>query len=325
MPSPSYELTRCPVCDAAENAEIADTNAMRGEVEMLWGFHQRRLRADTPPEYLTDRLAFSQYPPIRLAQCRVCSHIYRNPWERREALEAAYETAAPEEAVLRAMFATQRAAFRAQIRRLTTVTGRTGRGLEVGSYVGGFLAAAHDAGWAFEGVDVSESMQEFAGRNGFKVTHGEIGEVAVGQPLDAVAVWNTFEQLYDARAAVAAARRLLGDAGILVLRTPNGGFYAHWRALLRGPLAGIATRVLAHNNLLGFPYRQGFTRRSLGTLLEKCHFEIVDVFGDTLVPIADRWTTAYGAIEERAVKGFQHILQRGWKAPWVEVFARARR
>jgi len=322
LPRPSYELTRCPVCDSLENIEVADAEAIRSEVELLWAFHERRLRASVPPAYLTDRVAFSQYPPLRLSQCQRCSHVYRNPWERHDALKAAYDEPVPEAGVLQAIFNTQYGVYRAQIRRLTAVTGRTGRGLEVGSYVGGFLAAARDASWTFEGVDVSQAATEFATRNGFKVTRGEIGDVVTEQPFDAVAIWNTFEQLYDGRAAVMAARRLMADSGILVLRIPNGGFYVDWRKRLGGPLSSIAARVLAHNNMLSFPYRQGFTMRSLATLLSKCQFEVVSIFGDTLVPIADSWTTAYGAIEERVVKRLQRITQRGWEMPWVEVYAR---
>jgi hypothetical protein len=106
------------------------------------------------------------------------------------------------------------------------------------------------------------------------------------------------------------------------VRFPNGGFYARWRVRLGGALSGVALRVLGHNNLLGFPYRQGFTRRSLAELLGKCGFEIIAVFGDTLVPVADRWTTTFGTVEERIVKRVQRLLQPGWQAPWVEVYAR---
>lgn len=322
MPRTSYELTHCPVCDSLDNIEIADAEGMRSEVELLRAFHARRLRAGVPPESLTDRVAFSQYPPLRLSQCRLCSHVYRNPWERREALAAAYGDWAPTEAVLQALFATQRDACHAQVRRLTAVTGRTGRGLEVGSYVGGFLAAARQAGWAFEGVDVNQHAKEFATRNGFKVTRGEIVDVVTDQPFDVVAIWNTFEQLYDTRSALIAAGRLVREGGIVVLRIPNGGFYVDWRRRLRGPLSAIAACLLAHNNLLSFPYRQGFTAQSLPRLLGECHFEVVRVFGDTLVPIADQWTTTYGAMEERIVKGLQRVAQPGWNAPWVEVYAR---
>jgi hypothetical protein len=84
----------------------------------------------------------------------------------------------------------------------------------------------------------------------------------------------------------------------------------------------IAIRLLAHNNLLGFPYRQGFTQASIGTLLEQCGFAIVEVVGDTLARVADPWTTTYGAFEERWVKRVERRVQRKWNAPWVEIYAK---
>jgi DNA-binding helix-hairpin-helix protein with protein kinase domain len=57
-------------------------------------------------------------------------------------------------------------------------------------------------------------------------------------------------------------------------------------------------------------------------LFQQCDFTEKG-FGDTLVPVADTWTTTYGAVEERLVKRLQHFLQRGWHAPWVEVYARS--
>lgn len=323
MSRPTYELTRCLVCDALDSAEIANEAEMQMEVELLWEFHERRLRPGVPPERLLDRVAFSQAPPFRLAQCNHCSHIYRNPGERRESLEEAYDTLIPDDSVLQSLFHTQQGAYQEQVRRLTEVVGRTGEGLEVGSYVGGFLAAATSASWTFRGVDTSARLAGFASRNGFKVMQGEISDVVMGEPLDVVAIWNTFEQLYDARSAVVAAKRLLRPGGVLALRIPNGTFYLNWRKRLSGPLAGVTARLLAHNNLLTFPYRQGFTMRSLTMLLEQCHFKIERVFGDTLVPIADMWTTGYGSFEERLVKRVQRLLQHEWGAPWVEVYARA--
>lgn len=296
---------------------------MRSEVERLWEFHERRLHDAVPPRFLLDRVAFSQSPPIRLAQCRECTHLFRNPRERAEALDSAYDDNSPDDAVLQALFNTQRAAYQAQAARLTQMVGRSGRGLEVGSYVGGFLAAARDADWAFDGVDVSEGASAFATRNGFSVTHGTIESASTATPYDVVAIWNTFEQLYDSRSAVSAARRLLRSDGCLVIRIPNGEFYLRWRNRLKSVAAGIAERVLIHNNLLSFPYRQGFTEQSLTRLMQGGGFEIERVYGDTLVPIADRFTTLYGTIEERAVKAVERLSQRGWKAPWVEVYARA--
>jgi SAM-dependent methyltransferase len=318
----SYELTACPVCGTQDSAELADADSIRAEVELLWEFHEHRLKQGVPPEHLADRLAFSQHPPLRLAECLRCSHIYRNPWERKESLASAYTGSAPKAAVLESLHETQQSLSRAQVGRLTAIAGRPGRGLEVGSYAGGFLAAATELGWVFEGVDLSDDVAAFTSGKGLKVTPGEIEDVDPTIPFDAIAIWNTFEQLYDARSALAMVRKRLRPGGVLALRVPNGGFYRVWRKRLNGPGAGLALRLLAHNNLLSFPYRQGFTRGSLTALLELSGFAIVKIFGDTLAPVADRWTTRYGVLEERWIKRMERRLERGWKAPWVEVFAR---
>lgn len=324
MARPSYELVACPVCGSSDSAEVASSDDMQRERELLWEFHGRRLRDGVPPERLMDRVAFSQDPPLRLARCRGCEHVYRNPCERQQSLGAAYVDSAPDDATLRELLQTQREAYRAQAERLSEVPGTRGRGLEVGCYAAGFLAAARDRGWMFEGVDISPSVVAFASRNGFTVTCGDIESVVTTSPYDVIAIWNTFEQLPDVKSAVAAARRLLKDGGTFAVRIPNGRFYECWRARLRGPMAPIAERLLVHNNLLTFPYRQGFTSRSLERLLTRGGFRITRVFGDTLVPIADEWTTLLGALDERLVKRMQRLGQRGWHAPWVEVYARAR-
>jgi 2-polyprenyl-3-methyl-5-hydroxy-6-metoxy-1,4-benzoquinol methylase len=298
---------------------------MRAEMELLWEFHEKRLRSGVPPERLTDRLAFSQAPPIRLAECTRCLHIYRNPWERKEALAAAYAGSPPAPGVLEAMYEAQRKTSRRQVARLSRVAGRVGRGLEVGSYAGGFLAAAAAEGWTFEGVDLSEEVSDFARSKGLRVRAGELETLEAAQPYDAIAIWNTFEQLYDARAALVAAAGHLRPGAILALRFPNGTFYRRWRARLHSAFHPLALRLLAHNNLLGFPYRQGFTRASIERLLSRCGFTVMEVVGDTLARVADEWTTGYGACEERWLKRIERRLQPGWSAPWIELYAKAAR
>ncbi len=320
----SYEFTSCPICGAAAATVIADADDMRVEVERLWAFQGRRLRVDTPVPRLMDRIVFSQRPPLRLVTCDACAHVYRNPWERRETLERAYHSAHSSSASLEQLYRTQRAACTAQARRLVATAGARGRGLEVGSYVGAFLSAMQRTGWSFEGVDISRDAVAFAAGHGLRVTHGDIDDVQPARPYDAVVVFNTFEQLYDTGAALRSAQRLLRPGGVLALRVPNGTFYRRWRARADGSFAPVAVRVLAHNNLLTFPYRQAFSERSLSMLLDRAGFTPVRVVGDTLVPVADRWTTRLGALEERAVKWMERVVERGWRAPWVEVYATRR-
>lgn len=332
MHSPAYELARCLVCGSTDGRAVADSDDVRTEVEALWAFHTRRLRAQTPPTHLTDRVAFSQHAPLRLVECNVCGLVYRNPVERARELDEAYAGDEPAVEVLAALHDTQRDAYRAQARRLTRAAGgRVGAGLEVGSYVGGFLAAAREVGWRFEGVDVNEVATRFARSRGMRVHLGTIEELAGDRAFEsrfrAVAFWNCFDQLADPRSATMAARRLLAPKGVVALRVPNGAFYARVRRLLSTAAAPAARLLLAHNNLLSFPYRYGFGPSSITRLLGDCGFRVERIFGDVLVPIADRWTRAWAAVEERVVKAILTPLARAngriGLAPWIEVYARS--
>jgi 2-polyprenyl-3-methyl-5-hydroxy-6-metoxy-1,4-benzoquinol methylase len=331
MHSPAYELARCLVCGSAAGRELADNESMHAEVEVLWAFHTRRLKPRIPAKHLTDRLAFSQHAPLRLVECDVCGLVYRNPVERARELKEAYGEDTPTTEVLAALHETQRDAYRAQARRLTReARGRAGMGLEVGSYVGGFLAAARELGWRFEGVDVNEAASTYARSLGLRVTVGTIESMAADRTLErrfaAVAFWNCFDQLADPRAAAVAARTLLAPHGMLAIRVPNGEFYARWRPLLATAAAPAARLLLAHNNLLTFPYRYGFTPASIVRLLGQCGFHVMQIVGDVLVPIADRWTRRWAVAEERLMKAMLKPLTRAdgrmRLAPWFEVYAR---
>lgn len=325
MAMPRYELTRCPVCDDAQAVELADQEAIRREVETLWAFHERRLRPSIPPERLTDRLAFSQHPPIRVAACAGCGHVYRNPWERETSLEAAYAEAGAPASALEGMFQAQRSTCRRQLQRLTRLLERSGSLLEVGPYTGGFLAHAVEQGWTVRGVDVNPDAVAFARGKGLSVYEGTIADLDPTLRFDAIAIWNTFEQQYDARASLHEAHVRLNPGGLLALRVPNGSFYRRWRTVAAGdqPRRPLAIRLLALNNFLGFPYRQAFTRGSLTRLLTTHGFDPIALAGDTLSLLADEWTRKWAAREERRIKRIQRRVHRGWRAPWVEIYARA--
>jgi 2-polyprenyl-3-methyl-5-hydroxy-6-metoxy-1,4-benzoquinol methylase len=319
---PAYDVGGCPICGTLQSIEIANRDAIKREIELNWEFHESRLRQPVPPDHLIDRLVFSQAPPLRLASCAECHHLYRNPRENGDALERSYAEALHPAEMLETLFQNQRLACRAQVKRILRTGARIHRGLEVGSYVGAFLAAAADAALPFEGIDVNSSVTEFAATKDLPAETGSLEDLPLKRKYDAIVIWNTFEQLPDVRAATVRSHELLREGGLLAVRIPNGAFYEKWRRRLGGPMNAIAARMLAHNNLLGFPYRQGFSESSMKRLLTDCRFEIIATKGDTLFPIADRWTTSRGVRDERFTKGFQRLLQRGWSAPWVEIYAK---
>ena len=104
---------------------------------------------------------------------------------------------------------------------------------------------------------------------------------------------------------------------MLAVRVPNGGYYARMRRhRSRWPL-------LAQNNLLSFPYRWGFTPRSLARLLRDVGLTVCGVRADVLVPIADEWTLPWAAEEERTLKREMLKAARADRrvAPWFEMYA----
>lgn len=327
MTRPAYEPAHCVVCGHADAALLADVDAIRVELETLWSYHEKRLRPSIPPDRLMDRVAFSEPPAFRIVQCVQCGLVYRNPVERQHELNEIYSREAPAAEALRALHDRQRPTMRAQARRLREALGRGGSGLEVGSYVGSFLAAAREFDLRMEGLDINVGTNGFVRSLGLTVHDGELTTFDPGRTFDAIAIWNTFDQLADPRATVKAAHRLLRPNGVLAIRVPNGAAYSALRRRLdhRNPIIRSTARaVLAQNNLLGFPYRWGFTAGALGRLLADAGFHVKRVYGDALVPVGDEWTRRWARVEERAIKAALRFVSRRTSAlaPWIEVYAR---
>src|SRR4051812_23490987 len=311
--SRSYEPSHCIVCGHAEAELVADEEEIRREVEVLWAFHEKRLRAGTPVTRLRDRVAFSQDPPWRLVACRECGLVYRNPTERAFEVESIYARDCPARELLEALHKTQRASYGGQARRLRRLLPRGAEVLEVGSYVGAFLAAARDEGLTAIGIDINPAVNKFTRSLGFPVRDGELQSTEADR-VDAIAIWNTFDQLSDPRGVMVASSARLKPGGILAIRVPNGDYYRRHRER--------SVRALAHNNLLTFPYRWGFTPRSLRMLLESTGFRTLSTIGDVLVPTADEWTRPWARVEERLVKlAIQVVGHSPDVRPWFEVYA----
>lgn len=325
--SPAYEPAHCVVCGHAQSVVVAEFDDIRAEVEALWEYHQRRLRADTPTARLVDRVAFSERPPYRLVQCVDCGLVYRNPAEREYELRSIYTREAPAADVMQSLHDSQSPAMHRQAAALRRIMGRRASGLEVGSYVGAFLASARDEGLQFEGLDINADVNTFVRSLGFAVHDGDLQSFEAQRTYDVVAIWNTFDQLADPRGAVSRARQLLSPGGMLAIRVPNGAFYAAQRRQLasrRRRRRRAARALLAQNNLLGFPYRWGFTPRSLRKLVTDAGFAVERLRGDVLVPTADEWTRWWARLEEVAIKRAVawSARRRPSLAPWFEVYAR---
>src|SRR5256714_4689340 len=259
-----FELTTCPICQGSRTEEIADRPPLDREVELAWMFHSRRLKHPVPPTYLTDRVVFSQGPPLRLVRCLDCGQLYRNPRENVDTLHNTYAEASDNQGVYEALFENQRRYSRAPVRRIRRIARRISRGLAVGSYVGGFLAASREQAMAFTGIDVNEDVVAFCVARGWPAKVDTLENQTDFGKYDGLAIWNTFEQLPDVHDAAIKCRRLLRDGGCLALRIPNGNFYTRWRRRLDSRPAGGAEPFPRPNHLLGIPDQHGLPRDSMG-------------------------------------------------------------
>ena len=158
--------------------------------------------------------------------------------------------------------------------------------IEVGSFVGGFLAAAREHGWDIVGVDPGETVVRFCRDRGLLVFQGTLKELPQpsSQAVDAVVIWNTFDQLPDPRPLRTTIAQLLKPDGLLVIRIPHGNchqsameFTKIHRWMLKLIYAG-----LAWNNLLSFPYLYGYGLTTLDCLIGEFDMVGEAVYSDTL-------------------------------------------
>lgn len=329
----------CAVCGSEAQKVICAAREVRAQLEYLRRFHRRRLRPGAPAAALEERAEFTQDYTTDIVACRACGLVYRNPRPTAGAVARAYAGDRYGAARLEDLFAAQVELYRPKARflarwlptRLRRVPGA--RVVEVGSFVGGFLAAGRERGWEMLGVDPGEEVDAFCAARGLRVFRGALAEapLAAGS-VDALAIWNTFDQLPDPEPTLAAARGLLPPGGLLALRVPNGACFRRavgWMRRLPYPLAGWLRAALAWNNLLAFPYLNGYSLPTLDRLLTRCGFERRAAHPDTLARLSDAQTQRWAAWEERGLKLACRLVaqvetlgpgHRLTLAPWLDAY-----
>ncbi|TMA72551.1 MAG: class I SAM-dependent methyltransferase [Deltaproteobacteria bacterium] len=329
----AVEYPSCAVCGGARVEIVCDARDIRAQLDWVRRFHLRRLEDRVPRGAFEDRTDFTQSFVTNVVACAACGLLFRDPRPTLGVIARAYAHDAYEPARLDALLGGQRTLFRDKVRTLAHwMPPPGGRVLEVGSFVGGFLDVARDAGWDARGVDPGEEVVAYCRARGLHVVRGTVDELdEPAASFDLVAIWNTFDQLPDPGATLRVVARLLRHRGILVLRVPNGLCYRRAIAVLRRlaePLADVLRGALAWNNLLGFPYLYGYTPPTMERLLTAHGFGTIEVRPDTLVRLSDETTRVWAVAEEALVKAGWRLL---WSlpgvraienAPWLDVVLR---
>lgn len=278
------------------------------------------------PDLLLERLNVK----ATLVRCRQCGLVYQNPRptlaEMGEHYPPEYEPYVDHAAQPKRNWLLQKAIQHGTNKRCRFVTRHkpSGRLLDIGCAMGGFLLGMRDlGGWTVAGVEVNHAVAAAARqRHGLEVFAGTLDEAAYpAASFDAVTLWDVLEHLHDPGQTLTEIHHVLQDEGIVVIRVPN---LASWDATLFGTAwAGLdAPRHLYI-----------FTPESLTALLEKAGFQVLEhscAIGSymTFVLSIRFWLTARGVsvkTKDRISKLLYHPLARLISAPLFYLVSLTRR
>lgn len=250
-------MSTCPLCGRMPAGLIRAASDVENEILRRERFFRSRLRGRFSPGALRDVTDVFLGAPADILRCKRCGVLVRADAPGDDSFrEDRYRPA-----VLESLHAAHAAAFREKSRDYRTLLPRGARVVEIGSYVGGFLRAASEWGWRVGGVDIGRDTAPFTNTLGFQTRSAvDFGS----RSLDALFIWNCFEQLSEPRTFLAGAFRALTDDGLLVIRVPDPETY----------LKCHDSRVLGYNGLLGWPHRFGFDAASLRRLAREHGFDL---------------------------------------------------
>ncbi|MFN2424829.1 MAG: class I SAM-dependent methyltransferase [Candidatus Binatia bacterium] len=324
----------CTACGAADERVIASAHELEVQRRYLKRFHRRRLEV-RGGDALEERAEFTQDYATNVVACRECGLLYRDPRPGDDAIAKAYACDTYGGDRLDALFDSQLELFRPKARELAQrLSGARPGVVEIGSFVGGFLAACAELGWDAVGIDPGHEVADFCKARGLTVHRASAADCPIpAGSVDCVAIWNTFDQLPDPHPTLRAVQGWLRPGGLLVLRVPDGRCFSACMGKLRRwppPFRSVLLAAMAWNNLLSFPYLHGYSPGTLDRLLGLYGFTRVHTRGDVLTRLSDEQTRPWARREEQLLKaawmvGVKMSRECAPVAPWFDAYYAAPR
>lgn len=178
---------------------------------------------------------------------------------------------------------------------------RTSRVLDVGCHTGALIARLHDAG--YKNVEGTDLAKKFEG-SPFPFTPADLNEPCghhfTGKGSDVLVASEVIEHLDNPRDFLRQAHRLLSDRGIVIVTTPNVGFFeGRMKFLLKGKLWGFGAK-----NYQGQRHISPVTIEQAPLLLDECGYDLVELTtAGSFTTQARRVLTAALWIPMRALMG----------------------
>ncbi|WP_173049379.1 bifunctional 2-polyprenyl-6-hydroxyphenol methylase/3-demethylubiquinol 3-O-methyltransferase UbiG [Nitrospira sp. KM1] len=329
--APEGGRSGCLFCDELGKRVVCSIEAMVDQKDFLERFYRERWRVQDEAS-ASDRLSFTHKPAWEIRACVSCGLLSRVPEPDYESVTNAYINETYDQSYLRSELATQRLWFRSKVptlmRYLLPVSRRRiPRVLEVGSFVGGFLAEGLAAGWDMLGVDPGRDVVSFCRAQGLPVLRGTIPEAKLAVEFDAAAIWNTFDQVASPDELLGYVAPLLRPGGILVIRIPNGSCFdcaMNVRMTASKVKRSVIDVALAWNNLLTFPYLYGYSVEHIVGLTRRHGFRLKSFHPDTLASAPQGHLKRWAAVEEATVQWLVRLLTSSSgatrMAPWLDLY-----
>ena len=183
----------------------------------------------------TDRFGHALSDIVR---CRACGHMQLEDFPDDDELAEAYAAAASDDYV--GEEAGQRATARVALERIERYLPDRGRLLDLGCWVGFFLAEARDRGWETVGVEPSTFASTYANeRLGLDVRREDLFTADLPEAsFDCVVLGDVIEHLVRPGEALDRIARLLAPGGVVYMALPDAGsrlaetMGARWWAVL---------------------------------------------------------------------------------------------
>ena len=317
MYSPMPSSLACPLCHKSDSELLCTADQVEGERALRSDFVRNRFDHSPATFELMDLTEFMHGGPGQLLRCNHCRVVFRD-----EAQIAGYEHDSYAPDVISHLYLRYVHSFREKESRYRPLLRPGARIIEIGSHYGAFLEVAEEWNWQPIGLDVGECTSAFARSRGLSVRRVAVEDLRLArQRAEGIFVWNCFEQLDDTDAFLKNVHRLLEPGGLLVVRVPNFDFYRHWRNHYgSNNCRELALKQLAYNNLLGFPYRLGYSASILTDLLRQYGFHHTAVHDSNVLtlPITEmpQWVREESSQVYRA-KSSGHA-----GGAWIEVVSR---
>jgi SAM-dependent methyltransferase len=333
-----HSFDRCIICKNNDAVEIAGSEQLDKEARYREELFRSLFKPHTPDYILKDHIYFTHTYKARLVACKRCGLVYRDPRLSEESATQEYSEDIYHPEWLEASYSAYYNAFKPLMPHLVNKLGsRRPRVLEIGSHVGGFLAAARDFGWDAQGVDLGHCVSDFARSKSLKVFSGPLSEANFpSESFDAVFVWVCFDQLPDPWKDLKEINRILIKGGYLFAKVPNGDFIKIAQQISQGlpsrHLRSYLWKFLAYSILLAFPFQIGYTPSTLRSLLGQSGFENIEIRNRKYIPVTNPNYVDSSVIDEElryiefvnVLSELVYYLSGGSliKGPWIEFVCR---